>query len=179
MCQSPHIAHLQNQRIQPVVLRNGPEIADPLGVVLGFLDRWHFEVGPASDFASFAESDLRRANRGGARISAAQIGAILGRRRAIERALKAIDADASLAGAETSIPWLPLRRLFDRGRESQAVEALRVEHRAAPTRRDAHETDLEIEVRQQPVAPLVEEPDEAARDIAEPDERQISAHRMR
>jgi hypothetical protein len=99
--------------IQPVVLRNGADIVDPLSVVLGFLERWHFDVSPASESASFAESDLRRANRGGARISAAEIGAILGRRRAIERALGAIAADASLAGTATSVPWLPLRRLFD------------------------------------------------------------------
>ena len=86
---------------------------DPLSVVLGFLQRWHFEVSPASESASFAESDLRRANRGGARISAAEIEAILRRRRAIERALRAIPANASLAGAATSLPWLPLRQLFD------------------------------------------------------------------
>jgi hypothetical protein len=99
--------------IQPVVLRNGFEIVDPLTVVLGFLERWHFDVGPASESASFAESDLRRANRDGARISAAEIEAILGRGRAIERALGAIAANASLAGAATSVPWLPLRQLFD------------------------------------------------------------------
>jgi hypothetical protein len=98
---------------QPVVLRNGFEIVDPVSVVLGFLERWRFDVCPASESASFAESDLRRANRGGARISAAEIGAILSRSRAIERALGAIAADASLAGAATSVPWLPLRRLFD------------------------------------------------------------------
>jgi hypothetical protein len=99
--------------IQPVVLRNGSEIVDPLSVVLGFLERWHFDVSPASESASFAESDLRRANRGGARISAAEIRAILSRSRAIERALRAITADASLAGAARSVPWLPLRQLFD------------------------------------------------------------------
>jgi len=99
--------------IQPVVLRNGADIVDPLSVVLGFLERWHVDFSPASESASFAESDLRRANRGGARISAAEIGAILGRRRAIERALGAIAADASLAQAATSVPWLPLRQLFD------------------------------------------------------------------
>jgi hypothetical protein len=99
--------------IQPVVLRNGSEVMDPLNVVLGFLERWHFDLSPASQSASFAEPDLRRANRGGARISAAEIGAILGRGRAIERALGAIAADASLAGPATSVPWLPLRQLFD------------------------------------------------------------------
>jgi Family of unknown function (DUF6308) len=99
--------------IQPIVLRNGSDIVDPLCVVLGFLERWHFDVSPASESVSFGESDLRRANRGGARISAAEIEAILGRGRAIARALRAIPADASLAGAATSVPWSPLRQLFD------------------------------------------------------------------
>jgi Family of unknown function (DUF6308) len=107
---------LQNRAvspIQPVVLRKGFEIVDPLAVVLDFLERWRFDVGPASESATFGESDLRRANRGGARISAAEIEAILGRGRAIARTLGAILADASLAGAATSVPWLPLRQLFD------------------------------------------------------------------
>ena len=60
---------------------------------------------------SFDESDLRHANRGGARISAAQIAAILQRRSRIERALRSIAPDASLA--DDSVPWRPLTRLFD------------------------------------------------------------------
>jgi hypothetical protein len=79
---------------QPVVLRAGVVIEDPLGTVLG-------------------ESDVRLANRGGARISAAQIAAILERRHTIERVLQAIAPGASLAGAENAVPWLPLRQLFD------------------------------------------------------------------
>jgi hypothetical protein len=59
---------------------------------------------------SFGEPDLRRANRGGARISAAEIAAILERRRAVERALRTIPPDASLT---KSVPWQPLRQLFD------------------------------------------------------------------
>ena len=98
----------------PVVLRNGVVIGDPLGVVLGFLQApWRFDVSDPSRSASFGEPDLRRANQGGARISAAQIAAILERRRAIERALRAIAPDASLAGAADSVPWLPLSQLFD------------------------------------------------------------------
>ncbi|HVR13958.1 MAG TPA: DUF6308 family protein, partial [Gaiellaceae bacterium] len=100
--------------IRPVVLRNGVDIEDPLRVVLGFLEAgWAYDVGDASDPASFGESDLRLANRGGARISAAEIAAVLERRRAIERALRAVAPDASLAGAASSVPWLPLRQLFD------------------------------------------------------------------
>jgi hypothetical protein len=47
------------------------------------------------------------------RISAAEIAAILDRRRAIEQALRAIAPDAALAGTASSVPWLPLRQLFD------------------------------------------------------------------
>ena len=96
-----------------VVLRGGVVIEDPLSVVLGFLARWRLDVSDPSQPASFGEPDLRLANRGGARISAAQIAAILERRHAIEPALRAIDPDASLAGAASSVPWLPLRQLFD------------------------------------------------------------------
>jgi len=100
--------------IRPVVLRDGAGIEDPLQVVLGFLEgRRRFDVSDAARLASFGEPDLRLANRGGARISAAQIAAILERRHAIEPALRAIDPDASLAGAASSVPWLPLRQLFD------------------------------------------------------------------
>jgi hypothetical protein len=100
--------------VRPVVLRNGVGIEDPLSVVLGFLDTgWSFDISDPSAPATFGETDLRLANRGGARISAAEIAAILERRRTIERALRAIAPDASLAGAAKSVPWLPLRRLFD------------------------------------------------------------------
>ena len=98
----------------PVILRNSVDIGDPLGVVLGFLRApWRFDVSDPSRPASFGEPDLRLANRAGARISAVQIVAILERRRAIEQALQAIAPDASLAGAADSVPWLPLRQLFD------------------------------------------------------------------
>ena len=100
--------------VRPVVLRNGVDIEDPLRVVLGFVEAgWAFDVSDPLGPASFGESNLRLANRGGARISAAEIAAILERRRAIERALRAIAPDASLAGAANSVPWLPLRQLFD------------------------------------------------------------------
>jgi hypothetical protein len=97
-----------------VVLRNGVEIEDPLTVVLGFLEEgWAYDVSDPPGPWSFDESDLRLANRGGARISAVEIAAILERRPAIQRALAAISPGASLAGAATSVPWLPLRQLFD------------------------------------------------------------------
>jgi hypothetical protein len=98
----------------PVVLRNGVVVDDPLGAVLGLLKGpWHFGVSDPSRSASFGEADLRLANRGGARISAAEIAAVLERRHAIERALRAIALDASLAGGANSVPWLPLGQLFD------------------------------------------------------------------
>jgi hypothetical protein len=98
--------------VAPVVLRNGVEIEDPVGAVLGFVEaRWAYDVADPPKPASFGEPDLRLANRGGARISEAEIAAILERRRAIERALRAIAPDASLAGR--SVPWPALGQLFD------------------------------------------------------------------
>jgi Family of unknown function (DUF6308) len=99
--------------VRPVVLRNGVDIEDPLGVVLGFLEaHWALDVSDPSGPASFGESDLRLANRGGARISRAEIAAILERRGAIQRTLLTITPHASLAGAASSVPWLPLKQLF-------------------------------------------------------------------
>jgi len=97
--------------VPPIHLRAAIEIADPVRIVLGFLEAWPVLVGDVS--ASFRESDLRIANRGGARISAAEIAAVLERRSAIERALRAVASDVSLAGAMHSLPWLQLRHLFD------------------------------------------------------------------
>jgi Family of unknown function (DUF6308) len=98
--------------LSAIVLRSGVHIEDPLRVVLD-LGAWAFDVGDPSEPSSFGESDLRLANRGGARISAAEIAAILERRPSIERALHAIDPDASLAEGTNSVPWLPLKQLFD------------------------------------------------------------------
>jgi hypothetical protein len=97
-----------------VTLRGGVELEDPLAAALAFIEAYSaYDSHPSSDPASFDESDLRRANRGGARISAVEIAAILERRGRIERALRSIDPDASLAGPARSIPWGPLTRLFD------------------------------------------------------------------
>jgi hypothetical protein len=98
--------------VQPVVLRNGVEIPDPVGVVLGPVEaQWAFDVSDHSGPTSFTEADLRLANRGGARISAVEIAEILERRPAIERVLGALPVQASLAAR--SVPWLQLERLFD------------------------------------------------------------------
>ena len=71
----------------PVVLRSGAAIEDPLSVVLGLLKAWRLDLSGPSRPGSFGEPDLRLANRAGARVSAAQIAAILERRGAIEQAL--------------------------------------------------------------------------------------------
>jgi hypothetical protein len=94
-----------------IVLRGGLELEDPLDVALGFVEAYPGYDSRDSRPGSFDESDLRHANRGGARISAAQIAAILDRRRRIERALRSIAPDASLA--DDSVPWRSLTRLFD------------------------------------------------------------------
>ena len=91
-----------------VVLRGGVEIGAPVEIVLGFLERWRFEAGDATP--RFGETDLRLANRGGARIAATEITDVLVRRRRIERALRAIPSDASLAAG--AVPWTALGDLF-------------------------------------------------------------------
>ncbi len=106
---------MKTSSVAPVALRDGVVIEDPLAVVLGFAaSGWDFDFDAGDDPrpASFGEPDLRRANRGGARISAAEIAAILERRRAIERALRAIPPGASLAGAAGSGPWISMGELF-------------------------------------------------------------------
>jgi hypothetical protein len=99
--------------VPTVLLRGGVTVEDPLTIVLGFLEAWRLDVGEGSPPQSFAEIDLRLANRAGARISAGEIAAVLERRRKIERALRAIAFDASLVGSGDTVPWLALRQLFD------------------------------------------------------------------
>jgi hypothetical protein len=97
-----------------IALRGGVEVENPLGVALEFLEAYSgYEGDDVSGPFSFDESDLRLANRGGARISAAEIGAILERRGQIEHPLRGVRPDASLADATSAIPWVPLTRLFD------------------------------------------------------------------
>ena len=107
----------------------------PLNVVLGYLTaHGRFDVSDPSRSASFGEPDLRLANRGGARISAAQIAAILQRRHAIEPAPRAIAPGASLAGAATSVPWLPLRQLLDAFADIRGVGLAKVTKALYPKR---------------------------------------------
>ena len=96
-----------------IVLRGGVEVEHPLELALEFLAAYPgYQARDSSGPASFDESDLRLANRGGARISNVEIEAILERRGEIERALRRLP-DSSLADATSSIPWIPLTRLFD------------------------------------------------------------------
>jgi hypothetical protein len=90
------------------------EIENPLQLVLDFVAAYpRYERPSASAPESFGEADLRLANRGGARISAAEIAAILERRSEIESALRSIHSAASLAHEARTIPWIELTRLFD------------------------------------------------------------------
>ena len=120
--------------VRPALLRGGVEIEDPVNVVLDFLEKWRLEPTDESRQFVFGESDLRLANRGGARISAAEIAAIVERRRAVERALRAIPPDASLAGAAKSVPWLPLRQLFDAFADIKGVGFAKVTKALHPKR---------------------------------------------
>lgn len=99
--------------VQPIILRGGVHIEDPLNVVLSLLEKWRIDASEPVRPTSFDESDLRLANGDGARISSVEIAAILDRRPAIERALRSIAPDASLAVAAESLSWFPLGRLFD------------------------------------------------------------------
>jgi len=54
-----------------IILRGGVEVENPLELALDFLAAYSsYEARDSSRPASFDESDLRQANRGGARISA-------------------------------------------------------------------------------------------------------------
>ena len=100
--------------MRTIILRGGVEVEHPLELALEFLAAYSsFDAYDPSAPASFDEGDLRLANRGGARISAAEIGAILERRTEIERALRKIQPDASLADAAGLVPWIPLQQLFE------------------------------------------------------------------
>ena len=109
MSGAPRAAHMST-----IILRGGIEVENPLELALEFLAAYSgYEAHDSTGPDSFDESDLRQANRGGARISAAEIAAILERRGEIEGALREIRPATSLADTASAIPWLPLTRLFD------------------------------------------------------------------
>ena len=96
-----------------VFLRNGVAIGNAFELALSFLERYGSDSADPTGPEAFGEPDLRLANRQGARISAAQIEAVLRRRRAVESALRAIPRHASLAGPAKNVPWRPLEQLFE------------------------------------------------------------------
>jgi hypothetical protein len=105
-----------------IILRGGVEVENPLELALEFLATYYsYEPCDSSEPASFDEIDLRLANRGGARISAAEIAAILERRGEIERALRKVHPGASLADATSAVPWIPLTRLVEAFAEIRGI----------------------------------------------------------
>jgi hypothetical protein len=98
--------------VSSVALRGAVVVDDPLAQVLAFLEAYGAPREDATPDA-FGERDLRDANRGGARISAVEIAAIVRRRAEIERALRAIAPTASLTRPAGSVPWSELTRLFE------------------------------------------------------------------
>jgi hypothetical protein len=109
VCDDRFVAH-----VSTIILRGGVDLENPLELALDFLATYSsYEAHDSSGPASFDERDLRLANRGGARISAAEIAAILEHRGEIERGLREIHPATSLADGTSSIPWIPLTRLFD------------------------------------------------------------------
>ena len=83
---------------------------EALAEVLAFVEAYGAPRGDALP-GSFGEADLREANRGGARISAAEIAAVLERTTQIAAALDAIPPTASLTARR--VPWGELTRLFE------------------------------------------------------------------
>lgn len=92
------------------------------------------ELSETRATASFDEPDLKLANRGGARIAAVEIAAILERRSEVESALREIPRDASLAASARSVPWLPLTRLFDAFADIRGVGLSKVTKTLHPKR---------------------------------------------
>jgi hypothetical protein len=80
-----------------IILRGGVELENPLELTLELVTAYSSTgISDSSGPSSFDESDLRLANRGDARISAAEIAVILERRGEIER---------GLGGSTRMHPW--------------------------------------------------------------------------
>jgi hypothetical protein len=99
-----------------IVLRSGFTIEDPLNTALGFFrtDAAYrvYDGLPVAADATISEPDIRVANCGGARISAAEVAALLERRAAFEAALARIPPPASLSNPDDEIPWPALADLY-------------------------------------------------------------------
>jgi len=119
-----------------MILRSGVEIGEPLAVVLELVESFTpFAVDEDPQPRSIDLSDLRSANRGGARISAGESAAILGRRPAIDRALRAIAPGASLAGPASAVPWPALAELFEAFADIKGVGLSKMTKTLHPKRR--------------------------------------------
>lgn len=119
-----------------MLLRDGVEIGEPLPVVLGLIESFPpFAVDEDPQPLSIGSADIRLANRGGARISAAESAAVLARRTAIDRALRAIAPGASLAGPASAVPWPALTDLFDAFAEIKGVGLSKTTKTLHPKRR--------------------------------------------
>jgi Family of unknown function (DUF6308) len=105
-----HRAEARGRGVRRIVLRHGLTVEEPLAAAVAFFEA--YGAGDRDESPNrFTKADLRRANGGGARISAAEQAAILARRREIDAALTAIPLRASLASKR--VPWAALTRLFD------------------------------------------------------------------
>jgi hypothetical protein len=101
-----------------IVLRHGLTIDDPLATAVAFVEAYGAGERDGSP-GQFSAADLRRANGGGARISAAEQAAILSRRRRIDVSLAGLPVGASLASKR--VAWGTLTRLFDAFAEIRGV----------------------------------------------------------
>jgi hypothetical protein len=99
-----------------IVLRNGVVVENPLRAALGFFrtDAAYrvYDGLPVVADATISETDIRAANRGGARISAAEVAALLERRALFEAALARIPPAANLCDPADEIPWAALADLY-------------------------------------------------------------------
>jgi hypothetical protein len=99
-----------------IVLRNGVVVENPLRAALGFFrtDAAYrvYDGIPVAPDATISEGDIRAANRGGARISAAEVAALLERRSTFEAALARIPPAASLCDYDDEIPWRALADMY-------------------------------------------------------------------
>lgn len=99
-----------------LVFRNGKRLDEPVRLGLLFLESDYsyrsYDSVPVPTDATLRESDLRIANHIGARMSAAEIGALMERRSAIETALRRIGPEVSLGDPDSQIPWDALHDLY-------------------------------------------------------------------
>jgi Family of unknown function (DUF6308) len=160
--------------VTEVLLRGEATIDEPLASVFAFLEAYG---APGEDAlpGSFGEADLRAANRGGARISAAEIDAVLARRAEIEAALRAIPPAASLTRRE--VPWPELTRLFDAFGGIRGVGFSKMTKALHP-KRPALIPMLDSVVQQYLGAPSAESFGEGATDLARRYKRDLDRNRL-